>query len=110
MLRDGLGKLFAGASSGACEGDVNALEVIVVLQELDLNLLATESVFTSGTSLAAEEQQLVNREISLVQYAQEFLPNGTTGAYNRYLHILFKIGVFNILMNFGCKGTNKFRN
>ena len=88
VLGDGFGKFFAGAASGAGEGDVNALEVIIVLQKLHLNLFASESVFSSRTPLATEQQQFVNREVSLVQYSQEFLPNGTAGTYNRDSHIL----------------------
>ena len=87
VLRYGLGKFLAGATSGTCEGNVNALEVVVVLQELHSYFLATESVFASRTSLTAEEQQLVNREVSLVEHSQELLSYCATGTNNSYSHL-----------------------
>ena len=88
VLGDGLGKLLARAATGAGEGNVHALEVIVVLEEFHFYLLATEGVFGSGAALAAEKQQFVNGEVAFIQNAQEFLTYGTAGAYNRYSHRL----------------------
>ena len=91
MLRDGLGKVLAGATSGAHEGDVHAAEVVVMLQELDLYFLPTEGILTSGTTLATEEQKLVDGERSLIQYSQEFLSHGAAGAHNCYSHLLLNV-------------------
>ena len=86
VLCDGVGKLLACAASGTGEGNIDALEVVVMLQEFHFYLLAPECVFTPCATLAAKEEQFVNGEISLVKHSQEFLPYGTTGAYNSHSH------------------------
>ena len=61
-----------------------------MLQELYFYLLASECVLAPCATLAAEQQQFVDGEVSLVQYAQELLSYGTAGTYNCYSHCLFQ--------------------
>jgi hypothetical protein len=89
MLGDGLCEPLGCAAASRCEGDINALEVIVVLQELHLVLLATETISAARAALAAKEHQLVNGEIALIKHAKEFLTYGTTGTYYCYFHLSF---------------------
>ena len=76
MLRNRLSKLLRRASTGRGEGDVNILEVIVVLQELHFNLFTFEGVLLSGTALRAKQHQFVHREVPLGENAQELLSYG----------------------------------
>ena len=59
-----------------------------MLQKLDGEFLATESVFGAGRTLRTKQNQFVHREISLVEQSQELLTNGAARAYNSYFHIL----------------------
>jgi hypothetical protein len=97
MLGDGLSKVLACSATSAGEGDVHTLEVIVVLKQFYLNFLATEGVFCSGATLAAEKQQFVNGEVALIQNAQEFLAYGAAGAYNCYSHLYVSLSVCRLL-------------
>ena len=86
MLGDRLCELLAGAASGTGEGYVHALEVVVVLQQLHLNLLSPERVLGACTAGASEKQKLIHREIPLVKHTEELLSHCATGAYYCYFH------------------------
>ena len=86
MLRDGVGKLFRGACASRGEGDVNTLEVVVVLKEFHFVFLATKRIFRAGTTLRAEKEKFVDGEITLSQHPQEFLSHGTACTYYCYFH------------------------
>ena len=92
MLRDGFGKFLACAASGRCEGDVHALEVVVMLEQLHFHLLAAERIFTTGRTLAAEKNKFINGEMALLKDAEELLANGTAGTYDCYFHLRFFLG------------------
>ena len=51
VLGDGLGKLLRRAGTGRGKGDVDVLEVIVVLKQLHRQFLATERVLSTGRTL-----------------------------------------------------------
>ncbi len=103
-LGDVLSKLLRSACTSRREGDINALEVIAVLQKLHFILLATECVFPSGTTSRAEKHEFVNWEISLIKNTKEFLSYGTTGTDDCYFHL---ITLLNDFLEKRCKGTEK---
>ena len=76
VLRDGLSKLFRRAGTGRCEGDINILEIVVMLEQLHGQLLATEGVLRTGRTLGTKQHQFIHREISLIEQAQELLAYG----------------------------------
>ena len=43
---------------------------------------------TSGASGRTEKRQFIHREISFVEYAQEFLSYGSTCSNNCYVHFM----------------------
>ena len=88
VLRNGIGKFLRSAGSRRYKGIVNALEVIIVLEQPDLILLAPELILCSGTPLRTEEKQFVYGEIPLRKHAEKLLSNGAACADNRYFHIL----------------------
>ena len=73
ILRDGLSKLLRRTGTSRGEGDVDVLEVVVMLQQLYGQFLTAESIFSSGRTLRTKQHQFVHWEISLVKQAQEFL-------------------------------------
>ena len=90
-LCDILSKFLGSSGTSRSERNVNAFEVVAMLQKLNLIFLSAEGVFSSGTTGGTEQHQFVNREISLIQYAQELLPYSTACANNRYFHKKFLI-------------------
>ena len=86
-----LSKLFACAASCTREGNVYTLEVVVMLQELHFDFLASECIFTTRTTLTAEKQQFVDGKVSLVKNSQELLSYGSTCANNCNTHSLIQI-------------------
>ena len=66
-----------------------AFEVVVMLQEFYFYFFSSEGVFSSCAAFAAEQEQFVDGEISLVQYSQELLSYGTACAYYCYFHKAF---------------------
>ena len=83
---DRLSKLGRCAATRRDEGDVHILEVVVVLQLLHRVSLATERILTAGTALRAEEQKVIDWELSLSKDTQELLPYRTACAYNSNSH------------------------
>ena len=55
ILGDILTEFLGGACSGRSEGDVNTLEVVVMLKQFHLIFLTAEGVFRAGTTLRAKE-------------------------------------------------------
>lgn len=86
MLGDGLGKFLACTAACAGEGYIYAFEIIIMLEELHLDLLATECISGTRTSRASEKKKLVNREISLVKNAEELLSYRSACTYNCNFH------------------------
>ena len=86
VLGDVGGKLLGSACARRSKGDVNALEVVVVLEQLHFVLLAPECIFGAGTALRAKKHQLVNRKIPFREDAQELLSYRATRTYNGYFH------------------------
>ena len=84
----GFGELARSAGSGRYERIVHPLEVVVVLQEPYLELLAAEGVPASSTPLRAEEQKLVGREIPLFEHAQELLSYRSARTYYCCFHFI----------------------
>ena len=89
ILGDGVGKLCRRTASCAGESDIDALEVIVMLKFFYCVLLSLERILAAGGTLRAEQQQVINREISLCEDAKELLSHCATGANNSYSHISF---------------------
>ena len=57
-----------------------------MLQEFHLVFLTAELIFRSGTARAAEEQQVVNGEITFGQDAEKLLTHGAAGTNDGYFH------------------------
>ena len=76
ILGDGLGKLFRSASTGRGEGNVYVLEVVVVLEQLHGQFLATKSVFGTGRAFTAKQYQFVHRKIPFIEESQKLLTHG----------------------------------
>ena len=94
IFRNGLCKFFGGACTGRREGDVHALEVIIVLQEFHLDFFAPEGVLRPGTAFGSEQYQFVQRKIPFIEHAQELLSHGSACSHNRYFHCLFAFKMF----------------
>lgn len=60
---------FTSAGAGACERYVHTLEIVIVLQFLDGDFLASECVCTSGAAFRSEKQEFVDRELLLVEHS-----------------------------------------
>ena len=88
-------KFLARTSTGRCERDVHTLEVVVVLKQFHFNFLSPEGILSPGGTLAAEQHQLIHREVSLIEDTQELLSHGTTYANNCYFHCLLSPCFFN---------------
>ena len=86
VFGDGLGKLLGGAGAGGSEGDVYALEIVIVLEKLDGKVLALELVGGSRTAGRAEKGELVDGKIALLEHFEEFLADSAAGA--DYGHII----------------------
>ena len=92
ILRNGLGKLLRRTGTSTGKGDVDVLEIVVMLQQLHFDFLATKSVLTTSRTLRAKEHQFVHRKISLIEQAQEFLSHSTARTYDCNFHfVLFLI-------------------
>ena len=74
----------ADRAAGREEGNVNAVEVVVV-QVLHGDLFAGELHFAAGRTRAGQRHQLADRKIALGQDAQQGLAHGAGGAHHRYL-------------------------
>ena len=86
MLGDGGGKLAGRAGTHGDKGDVDVLEVIVVLQEFNHVVLATERENASCTAFRTEKDEFCHREILFVEDTHEFLSHCAAGANNSNLH------------------------
>ena len=91
MLRDRLRKLAGGAGTGRSEGDIHALEVVTLLQQFDFQLLAAELILASRASGRTEKDQLIRREVPLLEDFEELLADCAAGADNRCFHLLIRI-------------------
>ena len=88
MLSDGLGEFLACTTACACESDIYTLEIIIMLKKLDVDFRTADCLFSAGTALASEKNQLINWEISFVKNSEEFLSDGAACAYDCYFHFL----------------------
>ena len=61
------GKFLRNSCTCRCESYIHTFEIVIVFQFLDRNLFTSEGVLTTRTARGPEQQQLVNREIPLVQ-------------------------------------------
>ena len=87
VLGDVLLEFLAGACASRCKHEIHALEVVgIVLEFLDNNVLAAEVIGTAGTTGRAEENQFIEREVTLVQDFEELLTYGAACTHYSYFH------------------------
>ena len=89
VLGDRLRELARRAGTGRSEHIIDALEIVVVLQQLDRKGFATEHILAAGAALRAEQQQLVDGELTLLQNLQELLSHGAAGAHDSNSHLSY---------------------
>ena len=93
MLGDGGGKLTCRSCTHGHKGDIDVLEVIVVLQEFHHIILATERENASGTAFRAEKDEFSHGKILFIEDTHEFLSHCAAGANNSNLHKFIKFRV-----------------
>ncbi len=69
--------------------EVDAPEVVVMLQEPDRDLPAAKRIRPTRTALRPEQQQFVDRQRPFFENTQELLPHGAAGAYDCDFHTRF---------------------
>jgi len=84
---DRLGELLRRTRSGRCQGEVDFLEIVVVLQQFDGKLLPAEFIGTARAALRTEQHQFVDREPALLQNPQKLLAHSAADAHNSNFHL-----------------------
>ena len=80
VLGDGVGEFHGRAGTGRDEGIIDALEIVIVLQEPDFEFLAAETVFAARTACRPEQNEFVHGEIPLFEDLDKFLADSAAGA------------------------------
>lgn len=86
VARDGVGEASRRAASGTGEGDIDATEVVVVLEQADGMGLAPEEVLAARATFGTKQKKVIDRELALFENAKKLLSYGAACANDSYFH------------------------
>ena len=86
VARDGVGKASRRAASGTGEGDIDATEIVVVLEQADGMGLAPEEVLAARATFGTKQKKVIDRELALFENAKKLLSYGAACANDSYFH------------------------